>query len=175
MGSRTGRIAALSVALLLVVAAAQPAFAEPVLLSARTLFPHGCGDGPSFPGADFETHVAVNPRDPANVVATWIDGSGITNVVASSQDGGRSWTESTVPGLRCTGDPKTVLSGDPWLSFGPDGILYMAGGTDVGGSDPANINRFVKVLASRSLDGGGRWSPAGVVQQAGAFNGKPSG
>lgn len=160
----------LAVALLFTASAS----AEPVLLSARSLFPDGCGSGPSFPGADFETHVAVNPRNPSNVVATWIDGSGITNLVASSLDDGRTWKETTVPGLRCTGDPNTVLSGDPWLSFGPDGVLYLAGGTDVGGGDPAGLDRFVKVGASRSIDGGRTWSPFTTVAGASDFNDKPS-
>src|SRR5947207_3691769 len=147
-----------AIALAAALVLASPAAAAPVLLSSRPLFPHGCGDGPSFPGADFETHVAVDPRDSSRVAAAWIDGSGITNVTASSRDSGRTWTESTVPGLRCAGDSQTVLSGDPWLSFGPDGVLYLASATDVGGGDPAGVRRFVKILASRSLDGGRTWS-----------------
>src|SRR3989442_13764587 len=120
---RAGRIVAIVAAL--VVAAAGSANAEPVLLSEHAFFPRGCGDGRSYPGADVETHVAVDPRDPARGAAAWIDASGITNLVARSHDGGRTWTESTVPGLRCTGDPEAVLSGDPWLAFGPDGVPYL--------------------------------------------------
>src|SRR5207249_227515 len=46
--------------------------------------------------------------------------------------------------------------------------------TDVGGSDPASLDRFVKVVASRSLDGGRTWSQVTTVQTATDFNDKPA-
>ncbi len=141
-------------------------------LSAHDLFPHGCGGSATFPGADFETHVAVNPRRPSNIVATWIEGTGVTAVVSATHDGGRTWHETRVPGLRCTGDSGTVLSGDPWLSFGPHRTLYLTAGTDTGGSDPLGTARHVKVVVSRSTNGGRTWTRAQVVESSADFNDK---
>lgn len=141
-------------------------------LSVPDLFPHGCGRGETFPRADFETHVAVNRRRPANMIATWIEGTGLTVVTAATHDGGRHWRESRVPGLRCTGDDGANLSGDPWVAFGRGGWAYLVAGTETGENSAGGEARHVKLVAARSTDGGDHWSRARVVEGAADFNDK---
>jgi hypothetical protein len=143
-------------------------------LSVPDLFPHGC-DALTFPRADFETHVAVNTRRPRKMVAAWIEGTGVTIVTAATHDGGRTWHESKVPGLHCTGDTGAVLSGDPWLAYGPGRRVYLVLGTEArggGGGDPSGSVRYAKVLASHSSDNGDTWSKPKVVADASDFNDK---
>ena len=88
-------VAALAVAALLAAPAAAQGQAPPRVgplrnLSVPDLFPNGCGEGPTFPRADFETHVAVNPRRPRHMIAAWIEGTGVTVVTAATHDGGRT-------------------------------------------------------------------------------------
>ena len=143
------------------------------LLSRADLFPGGCA-GQVFPGADFEPHIAVDSVLQRRMAVAWIDGSGITNVLAFTRDGGRHWRERRVPGLDCTGDDGVALTGDPWLSYGRDGILYMSSATDTGSDDPQTNNfRHVKVMVNRSRSGGKRWSDAIQVEDSTFFNDKP--
>jgi hypothetical protein len=154
------------------VASAQPRVGQLRNISVPDLFPNGCGQGQQFAHADFETHLAVNPRRPRHMIATWIEGTGVTVVTAATHDGGRTWRQSKVPGLHCTGDPETVLSGDPWVAFGRGGRAYLVLGTDVGSTDPAAQVRHVKVMASHSSDNGDTWARAKVVEDSQDFNDK---
>src|SRR5205814_1312235 len=67
-----------------------------------------------------------------HLVATWqqdrfpVYGGALSNLVAVSHDGGKTWSSHTVGKLsRCTGGAKERAS-DPWLSFGPDGSLLLS-------------------------------------------------
>jgi hypothetical protein len=69
-------------------------------ISGANPLPPGCGlkAPPPFRQSDFnppdtgaEPHAAVDPRDPDNVVAAWTQDFGVTNLTASTQDGGRTW------------------------------------------------------------------------------------
>lgn len=155
-------------------AAAEPRLGPLAPLSVPNPFPDGCGGERTWAGADFEPHAAVNPRDPRNIAVAWIEGSAVTVVVASSHDGGRSWRQTKVPGLHCTGDAEALATGDPWLAFGPDGVLHLTAGSVVGARDPTGGARRAKVVASRSLDGGRSWTSATVVEDGSDFNDKPA-
>lgn len=79
---------------------------------------------------EYEADLAVNPRDPDDLTATWLLGGpaswAVVGVIASSRDGGRSWEQSFAPGLsRCTGG-SGLATQDPGLSFGRDGTAYLA-------------------------------------------------
>lgn len=141
--------------------------------------PGGCGvpGHPTF-GSEAEPSLAVNPRDPQNLVAVWqqdrfaVDGGALSNIVSVSKNGGRSWHRVLVPGIsRCTGGTDERTS-DPWLSFGPDGVVYLASLTftenpvlGAGGlAGPTNQ------LVSRSLDDGLTWSMPTTVVANGAYN-----
>jgi hypothetical protein len=105
-----------------------------------------------------ETAVAVNPKDPRNIIASANDyqffgsGSHVTETVLSrahvSFDGGRSWTDFVVPyPPECTG------TGDPSLDFDAAGTAYLTTLCgDTGG-----------VLVTSSTDGGRHWAEQTLV------------
>ena len=49
------------------------------------------------PGFSQETSVAVNPRNPQNVLVAWIQDGRATDLVMASRDGGRSFSRILVP------------------------------------------------------------------------------
>ena len=163
--------------MLVVLTAAASAAAAPARVGSRIdvsvpdPLPHGCG-GRTFPGGDFEPHAAVDPHNPSRIAVAWIEGTGVTIAVASTRDGGRTWQRALVPGIRCTGDARATTTGDPWLSFGPHGVLYLTAGSVHGTRDPAGTERLATVVASRSRDGGRTWSRATVVSDDNQFNDK---
>jgi hypothetical protein len=142
-------------------------------LSGDTPFPNGCGvPGQQTVSSEAEPTIAVNPLDPRNIVAVWqqdrfaIDGGALSNVAAVSKDGGESWQTILIHGLsRCTG-PATSdeRTSDPWLSFGPDGKLYLASLTF--SEQPTNsvIAGPTKLVVSTSGDGGLTWDDPVDVQ-----------
>ena len=88
----------------------------------------GCNTGfnafGTFPTDDaIEPFVAVNPVHPNNIVATWMQGPAQDVIGAVSLDGGQSWQQVPLPLTVCTGGTY-IGSGDPWLSFAPNGDLY---------------------------------------------------
>ncbi|HVS28694.1 MAG TPA: sialidase family protein [Solirubrobacteraceae bacterium] len=125
--------------LIVALAASAPATADPGLtsnlqpVSGATPFPNGCAvPGERTRDAAAEPAAAVNPQDPRNIVVAYqqdrfpIDGGALSNVIATSKDGGKTFRQVLVPGVsRCTGGADERTS-DPWVSFGPDGTLYMA-------------------------------------------------
>lgn len=89
-----------------------------------------------------ELSVAVNPRDPRNVIATGKDytpgeaGDCTWAGIYTTKDGGRTWINQNVPGspwkkLADPSAPTTMFSRfwcvtDPVVAFGPDGTAYWA-------------------------------------------------
>jgi hypothetical protein len=139
-------------------------------LSGVSPFAGGCpgrrGEDTTITGAEVEPAVTVDPSDPRRIVATWQQDIGSpaarSDLVASSDDGGRTWRTSTIPGLTvCTGGTADQAS-DPWLSTGGDGTVYFSGTSGiVAGSAPP-----IAVVASRSTDGGRTWAPPTTVAPA---------
>jgi hypothetical protein len=97
-----------------------------------------------------EPFVAVNPTDPQNIVAAWIQGPIQNDVAAASVDGGRTWHQSPIPFTVCSGGP-FLGAADPWLSFAPNGDLFASGIT----AATSLSDRVVSV--SKSGDGGLHW------------------
>ena len=137
-------------------------------------FAPGCG-GPGeavassvvYQNAEVETHVAVNPNNPNNVVAywqqdRWNDGGSRGLVTARTINGGETWqlnanTKSSI----CTGG--TTANGgdyerasDPWVSIAPDGTTYlMSLSVD---TNPGGFGLHPNaMLVMRSDDGGVTW------------------
>jgi len=113
----------------------------------------GCGSD----GSQKECSIAVNPTNPKNIVAVWIGGvfQGIGSAV--SFDGGKRWQQMVIPGLSICNGATTgfEINYDPWVSFAPNGDLYfVCGGVSL---DSATKGRAA-LLASKSTDGGLRWS-----------------
>src|SRR5438067_11068035 len=130
--------------------------------------------------AQNETPLAVNPRDPANMITgnndwNYNDGCGVN----ATFDGGRTWTKTLpngfLPGItRYTNDPLVAgtgaydFGGDPAVAFGPDGTAYFAC-FGYQGTPPYGVALFL----SRSTDGGKTWTPGGAqpLTLVSAFNG----
>ena len=90
----------------------------------------GCDDGLRPPGvnsfdAQPEPCVAVNPANPKNIVAAWISGEAQGIIAGVSLDGGKRWQQVVIPGLTlCSGGTFRGAT-DPWISFAPNGEVYV--------------------------------------------------
>lgn len=107
-----------------------------------------------FPGSsriEQESSVVVNPTNPKNLVVAWIAGAFRAIGNAVSFDGGKHWERKLIPGLSLCSGGSFVNTADPWLSFGPDGALYLI-------CIAGNEGDRKAILTSKSLDGGSRWS-----------------
>jgi hypothetical protein len=162
-----------------VSAAAAPATVSGLKRIAHdTQFPSGCVGSVYSPvlqrNALTEPHVAVDPSDARRVVVTWAQDTFSQPAVAQSRDGGRSFNTKVLPKLtKCSGGD-TEFATDPWLSFGPDGGVYLA----MFASDPTPpvvTQPLSQLFVYRSPDRGASW-PAPVVAQGrdGTFWDKPS-
>lgn len=123
--------------------------------------------GVLYRNSESEPHLAVNPLNPANMIAgwhqdRWSSGGAQSLGAAYTTDGGVSWTQVVIPFTRCSGAaPRSAgdyeRGSDPWISFGPTGTAhYMALVTD------RSVNANAMVTA-RSTDGGTTWSAPVVV------------
>jgi hypothetical protein len=137
------------------------------VVSGPSPFAAGCPgpfDDLTITGHELEPMITVNPANPRNIVATWKQDVGPalqtrSDLVASSLDGGRTWTRRTIPGLTvCTGGTATTGS-DPWLSAGGDGTVYFSGlAADISTDPPTTA-----IVASRSRNGGRSWPVPATV------------
>jgi hypothetical protein len=143
------------------VAAARPYKVKDLqVVSGPSPFAAGCPgafDDTSITGYELESAITVNPANPRNIVATWKQDAGPvvsrSDLVASSRDGGKTWTRSAIPGLSvCTGGTADHGS-DPWVSAGADGTVYFSGLINFFSSDPPPGS----IVASRLSDGGRSW------------------
>ena len=136
-------------------------------ISGPSPFAAGCPgalfDDTNITGHELEPAIAVNPADRRNIIATWKQDVGPdstrSDLVASSQDGGKTWTRTTIPGLTvCTGGTADTGS-DPWVSAGGDGTVYFSGlAADISTEPPTTA-----VVASHSADGGLTWPSVATV------------
>lgn len=121
-------------------------------------------------GHETDPSVAVNPSNPANVVAAWPQDAGYGLVAAASFDGGQTWTRTVVPGMtRCTGGTEDHIL-HARLSFGPDGRVYLAGET-LDGFFPDPRSGLNHIPVATSTDGGLTWNPAVRVDDLPAISG----
>ena len=138
------------------------------VVSGPSPFAAGCPgarfDDKTITGHELEPMIAVNPANPRNIVAAWKQDVGSANqtrsdLVASSLDGGKTWTRSTIPGLSvCTGGTADSPS-DPWVAAGRDGTVYFSGLAASLSTDPPTT----AVVASHSRDGGRSWPVPATV------------
>jgi len=113
------------------------------------------GPGPGTINDAAESYVAVNPANPKNIVAAWIQGPFQNIVSATSFDGGKSWQQVPLPLTVCSGGPY-LGAGDPWLSFASNGGLHAIALTGNSFNNPS-------VAVSKSTDGGLHWSPGTIL------------
>lgn len=170
-------IGVLSLAATLALQAPVAAATGPVLASPGTSPFAGCtADDPlrqaetfgstSYVGSEVEPMSAVDPTDHDTIVGLylqdrWSDGGGRGLVASVTHDGGATWHRVVLPGMsRCSGGAFDRAT-DPWVTFGPDGVLYASGyAFDVFDRDDA-------ILVTRSTDGGETWSaPVAIARTA---------
>ncbi len=134
-----------------------------------------------FPGTDgsqadteVEPHVAVDPNDPAIVVAVFqqgrfTDGGSTDPGFAASHDGGRRWAPGSLPGLTVAVGGVFERASDPVAAIGPDGGVYAV-------TIPFSPSNGRSALAvQRSDDGGVTFASPVLLEDDGAdhFNDKP--
>jgi len=130
-------------------------------------FPMSTGSRPSA-----ETHVAVNPKDPNNMVASSNDMNNPSQDTwlhfYTTKDGGRTWGDGIVPGYR--GGPPSVLTGfgtscDPALGFDMSNNVYLAG---VGYNRHTYVHtgRANCIFVARSSNGGDSFDQVSIVHQS---------
>lgn len=113
--------------------------------------------GKNYPDAEVEPWVSVNPTHANNIVGVWqqdrwSNGGSRGLVAGFSLNGGKSWSESTLPFSQCApGGLPFQRASDPWVSFGPDGTAY-ASAISFDRTDNRNA-----VAAVTSTDGGKTW------------------
>ena len=105
------------------------------------------------------------------LVAAWQAdraGVGADGIVAARSPDGRRWTSRVVPRLaRCEGGRPDAVS-DPWLSAGPDSVVYLI-------TDAVTAHFQSTITVVRSLDQGTSWQPPVVLEgPGGAFSDKPT-
>jgi hypothetical protein len=168
----------------LACAFAAPALAAPANVAVMTRvahesqFPSGCmgsAYAPVLPrNALTEPHVTVNPKDARNVVVTWAQDTFSQPAVAQSLDGGRSFSTKVLPALtHCSGGVQEFAT-DPWLSFGPEGGVYLS--MFASDATPPFITQPVsQLVVYRSPDRGATWPDPVIAQpRDGTFWDKPA-
>ncbi|MCP4628266.1 MAG: exo-alpha-sialidase [bacterium] len=132
--------------------------------------------GEVFHDSEVEPWVAVNPRDPNHVVASWQQdrwsNGGARGLVAGvSFDGGRHWLEVPLPGLTpCTGGGEFIRASDPWLTFNPNGDIYhialLAGLSLIELIEGRSETGRSAMVVQKSTSGGLSWSdPVTLVDE----------
>ena len=125
----------------------------------------GCNGAPqtgtSYPNAEVEPWVAVNPTNPFNIIGVWQQdrwsGGGANGLATGvSFDQGRTWSETSPHFTRCSGGNASnggdyERASDPWVSFSPNGTAHQI---SLSFNDS---NTITAILASRSIDGGSTW------------------
>ena len=96
-----------------------------------------------------ESWLAINPRDPRNLVAAAITGDGGGVAAYASTDGGKTWSRA----MHGAGK-ETIFDGlDPAVAFDPDGNAYL-------------LSAGKALAVWKSADGGRTWGGRAVVPGA---------
>jgi hypothetical protein len=132
----------------------------------------------NFRGTQVEPRLAVDPTNPNHLVGVWqqdrwTTGQALGTVAGVSFDDGRSWSEVVVPGLTTASRGSFDRATDPWVAFGPTGVLFVISAVaDSNGSDNKS-----GIAVSKSTDGGLTWGPPTLLIQTNSseiFNDKES-
>ncbi len=162
---------------------------QQIQVSHLSPFAPGCDgvtpeNGTLYPDTAVEPYLVASPFNPMNLIAAWqqdrwSNGGAQGLMLASSINGGTSWTLTTAPFSRCTGGNAGNLGDyaratDAWLAVSPSGYTYALslsfnGATLAPGSSSA-------LLVARSADFGVTWQLPHALIQDGAqvFNDKGS-
>src|SRR5262249_37738064 len=109
-----------------------------------------CPFGPKGAIGAGEPDVAVNPANPKNIAAIWIDHGFADNAGGVTLDGGKTWQNVALPLTVCAGGTQAAAF-DPWVTFAPNGDLYSSNGT-------FPLKGDAQILVTKSTSGGLSWS-----------------
>lgn len=126
------------------------------------------------PGTKQEMWLAINPKDPLNVVVGSKDMNPtssdkcVWNGLGVTKDGGKTWKDITIGGTFASRDPTSPFYGyacntDPDFQFTANGDLHYGVemyGLDAQGNplpDPSGLGGGFKILLATSHDGGLSW------------------
>jgi hypothetical protein len=105
---------------------------------------------------DAETSIAVNPRNPLNVVAGWISSGDRTCGYGVSFDGGATWpVVGVVPGIQTGSGGQFDRGTDPSVVFDKNGSAYYT--CLAFNLFPPGTGSAGTVFVSKSTDGGATW------------------
>lgn len=121
---------------------------------------NACGGAPYD---QTETWIAVNPRDPKNIVANSndIEYNGVRGYRMTAfvtKDGGKTWTRTLLPSNANIGTPTNggQTNFDPALAYDAQGNLYYGYGWARLKQDNTNGDNYV--IVCKSTDGGMTWT-----------------
>ena len=132
-----------------------------VQVSGPSPFAPGCNGTPQsgtvYRHSEVEPWLAVNPANGQHLIGAWQQdrwSSGGSNSIVTgvSTDGGASWRQVVVPRItRCAGASDYERASDPWVSFSPNGHVYVQ---SLAFNDSNTTNAL---LVNKSVDGGQTW------------------
>jgi hypothetical protein len=164
-------VSALMIAAPVSTAGVAPRLIGPMIVSGPDPLRACSGDFTYAPGWPFEPNVAVNPRDPANVVVGWMQDGTAALMSAATRDGGRTWQRTLMPGLsQCVGDSSYPENSDVWIAFDESGRFVSFSGqahdNPLGSLSVARVVPGTGTLnVLRSNDGGKSWSKPTAVDK----------
>ncbi len=141
-------------------------------------------DGP--PSTDVEPTIAVNPRNPENLIAGWWIGQAgfkrlaVAGRYAVTHDGGRSWQIGVPQHVdSCSGRPSYRVAGshNEWVAFAPNGRAYLVVESGrhlaVPIKHPIEAGNTNTIWLYTSNDEGRTWSRPVAVAEASVGTGSP--
>jgi hypothetical protein len=124
--------------------------------------------------SEVEPQIAVDPTDPTHqhVVAVWqqdrwSNGGSRALVEGDSVDGGNTWTRQVIPGLSLASGGVYARASDPWVSFAPNGDLYVTSlSTTLAGPFPSRS----AILVTKLAHGSSAWqTPVTLIDDTSPF------
>jgi BNR repeat-like domain len=126
-------------------------------------------------GKEGEPLIAVNPKNANNRIAVWMDRTRASMDTAYTVNGGLTWTKVQPAGLDACGGNHTQpweASGDPWVSFGPDGVAYFTSLVWAHFNTPP-FKKYVSILQeTTSFNGGKTWTTPVLLSAPNAVSDK---
>ncbi|HMC67497.1 MAG TPA: sialidase family protein, partial [Gemmataceae bacterium] len=121
--------------------------------------------------SEVEPYVAVDPTNSKHLVGAWIQDFARGIVAAASFNGGNTWQSVVIPGVTVASGGAYPHSSDPWVSFAPNGDVYLS----LLVHDLPEEENPNAILVSKSTDGGLSWGgPTTLIADNSFLNEKPS-
>jgi hypothetical protein len=137
----------------------EPGLPAPQLISGSVILPAGCEAGGTQPGQPAEPSLAADPTDVNRLAAAWLDSRSpdtVGVVVAITTDAGKHWIRHALPHLLACGGGSYLHASDPWISIGPDGVIYVSA---LARRAPTAAGSPYDIVVSVSRDHGVTWDP----------------